>query len=101
MKIIWSDLAEKSYYDNLLYLNQNWPLAVVQDFILEVEKTLDLLQENPDIFKWWQSDKKYKVGHITQHISFFYNVDEEIIRIHLFWDNRQDPKKLKIYLSLT
>ncbi|MDT0645327.1 hypothetical protein RM545_01380 [Zunongwangia sp. F260] len=95
MKVIWSQLAEKSYNSNLLYLSENWPLAVVQDFILNVEKTMNLLSKNPNIFRWWDSKKKYKIGYVTPHISFFYSFDREKVMVHLFWDKRQDPEKLK------
>lgn len=43
VKIVWSNLAEKSYNLNLLYLSENWPLPVVQNFILDVEKTMNYL----------------------------------------------------------
>lgn len=95
MKITWSKLAEKSYNLNLLYLSENWPLPVVHQFILDVEKTLILVAENPEIFRWWDEEKNYKVGFITSHISFFYSFDRDNIMIHLFWDKRQDPEKLK------
>ncbi len=94
MIITWSSLAEKSYYRNLEYLNENWPLSVVQEFILKVGKVLNLISTNPEIFRWWNEEEKYKIGYITSHISFFYSFDQERILIHFFWDKRQDPNKL-------
>ena len=35
------------------------------------------------------------MGYVTSQISFFYSFDNEKIMIHLFWDKRQDPDKLK------
>lgn len=94
MIIVWSHLAEKSYYNNLQYLSENWPKTVVQDFILKVEKVMNLISTNPEIFRWWNDEEKYKIGYITSHISFFYSFDQERILVHLFWDKRQDPNKL-------
>ncbi|MGA9590941.1 MAG: type II toxin-antitoxin system RelE/ParE family toxin [Salegentibacter sp.] len=99
MKIIWSHLAEKSYNSNLLYLSENWPLTVVQDFILEVEKVMRLLADNPEVFRWWDYEKKYKIAYVTSQISFFYSFDKEKIMIHLFWDKRQEPEKLEELLK--
>jgi hypothetical protein len=72
---------------------------VGQNFILEVERTMLLVADNPEIFRWWDSEKRYKIGYITSHISFFYSFDHHNIMIHLFWDKRQDPKKLEILLN--
>ena len=99
MIIIWSQLAEKSYYSNLEYLNENWSRTVAQDFILKVEKVMDLISNNPDMFRWWDEKKEFKIGYITSHISFFYSFDQERIFIHLFWDKRRDPEKLRELLK--
>lgn len=96
--MIWSSLAEKSYNENLNYLKENWPMSVVHSFISNVEKTMILLADNPDIFRWWDSGKKYKIGYLTSNISFFYSFDSENVMIHLFWDKRRDPEKLKKFL---
>jgi len=52
VKVVWSHLAEETYFDNLEYLYENWSQTVVQDFIIEVEVTMSLLEDNPDIFRW-------------------------------------------------
>lgn len=98
MKIVWSHLAEVTYYDNLSYLNENWPLSVISSFITDVEKTMSLVKNNPEIFNWWDSNKKYRVGFINKHISFLYSFTDKEILIHLFWNNHRDPSHLKKFL---
>jgi hypothetical protein len=60
---------------------------VVQDFIIEVEETMNLLEDNPDIFRWWDSKKQFKVGYINKHISFFYSFSRQEIQVHFFGIN--------------
>ncbi len=98
MKVIWSPLAEETYYDNLSYLHENWPPSVISNFITEVEETMFLLKHNPGIFNWWDTDKKYKIGYINKHISFIYSFTNKEILIHLFWNNHRNPAHLEKFL---
>jgi len=98
VRVVWSPLAEETYYDNLSYLHENWSLSVISDFIREVEETMNLLQHSPEIFNWWDTDKNYKIGYINKHISFIYSFTDHEILIHLFWNNHRDPSNLKKFL---
>lgn len=98
MKVIWSQLAEETYYENLFYLNENWSLQVISNFINDVEKTIELIKINPEIFNWYNSDKKYRIGYINKHISFIYSYTAKEIFIHLFWNHHRDPSHLKKFL---
>jgi len=72
---------------------------VGQDFIIEVEETMNLLEDNPDIFRWRDSKKQFKVGYINKHISFFCNFNRQEIQGHFFWNNHKDPEQLKKYIE--
>ena len=98
MKVIWSQLAGETYYENLGYLNENWSLQVMSEFIGDVEKTMELIKINPEIFNWYNSDKKFKIGYINKHISFIYSYTAKEILIHLFWNNHRNPSHLKKFL---
>jgi toxin YoeB len=54
-------------------------------------KTKQIAQD-PFIYK----STDYKDVRVTSigNFSIYYNVTDEQIIIHAFWDNRQDPKKL-------
>ncbi len=60
MKVILTDLAKKSYDRNILYLEDNWKITVVQEFILEVERTFNIISENPFCFQNWKYDSSFK-----------------------------------------
>ena len=72
---------------------------MVRNFIIEVEETMNLLKDNPDLFRWWDSKKHFKVGYINKHISFFYSFNREEIQVHFFWNNYKDPEQLKKYIG--
>lgn len=99
MKIVWTSLAKKSYNENIIYLANYWIITVVQDFILEVERTMKIIQENPKCFEEWEFDNSFYKGHIRKNISFYYKVYPDEIVVYLFWNNHQSPKKLKKQLS--
>jgi len=99
VRVVSSQLAEETYFDNLEYLDENWSQTVAQDFIKEVEETMNLLEGNPNIFRWWDSKEQFKVGYINKHISFFYSLNKEEIQIHFFWNNHKDPEQLKKYMK--
>jgi len=61
VRVFWSHLAEETYFDNLGYLNENWSQTVVRDFMIEVEETMNLLEDNPDLFRWWDSKNTLKL----------------------------------------
>jgi len=63
VRVVWSHLAEETYIDNLEYLYENWSQTVVRDFIIEVEETMNLLEDNPDIIRWCYSKEQFKVDY--------------------------------------
>jgi plasmid stabilization system protein ParE len=95
MKIVWTAIAKKSYIDNIDYLIQIWNLKIAQDFILEVEKVMGLIALQPYTFESWEFDNQYKKGFIHKNISFYYKIKQDEIVVHLFWNNLQDPIKIK------
>lgn len=95
MKVTWTSLAKKSYYKNIEFLIEIWNLKIAQDFIIEVEKTMILLQSNPNSFEKWYLDSSFHKGYIHKNVSFYYKVYDTEIVVYLFWNNLQNTKKLK------
>lgn len=95
MEVIWTETAEKSYYKILEYLNNKWHSKVTNDFIDRVQNTMSIIQSNPKCFKVYSVNKKYRKGFIHENVSFYYRIYENEIVVHLFWNNYQNPQKLK------
>ena len=95
MEVIWTETAEKSYYKILEYLKENWNSKVANDFIDRVENTLDIISNNPNCIEEYSFNKKYRKGFIHENVSFYYRIYDNEIVVHLFWNNYQNPQKLK------
>lgn len=95
MRIFWTPLAERTYYDNLVYLEKNWPESVIENFIAEVEKILTLLEVDPEIFRLWEKEIKVRVAPINKHTSLFYHFDKNVVSILLFWNHKRNPDSLR------
>lgn len=97
MKIVWSNQARKDYFTVLDYLYENWGINEVKTFVKKTEDILKVIKKYPQTFI--ESSKKRNVckGFVTKHNSVFYKVNDNKKEIILltFWDNRQNPKKLK------
>lgn len=61
------------------------------DFLFEVEKTLNLVSKNPEIFKASSASKQIRIGFISKQTSFYYEVNNQNLVVSYFWDNRQEP----------
>lgn len=92
--IIWSPKAKDTYYQILEYLAANWTNKEINDFISRTEEVLTFIAANPS-----QYIRSAKAGiHksvLVKQVSLFYRVQPNAIELLLFWDNRQDPAKLK------
>jgi hypothetical protein len=81
----------------LTYLNKEWGENSVQDFISDVNDILMTISRNPKMFISARKKRDIRKGIITKHITLYYRIKQRKNEIELltFWDNRQDPKKLK------
>ena len=94
-QIIWTDDAIEDYHNNISYLLKDWSIKIAQNFIEETEEILDLIGKSPFIFP---STKYLSVRKtvLRKQISIFYKVEENNIYLIRFWNNYQEPKKLKL-----
>jgi len=80
----------------LSYLEKEWGVNSVQNFISDVNVILMTVSRNPIMFISTRKKRDIRKGKITKHISLYYRIKQRKNEIELltFWDNRQDPKKL-------
>ncbi len=97
MKITWSAQAKRDYYKILDYLHENWGINEVKSYIDKTEEVLKVIREQPQAFIESTKRKNVRKGFVTRHNSLFYKVKTQKKEIVLltFWDNRQNPDKLK------
>jgi len=99
MKIIWTFTAKKSFTKILDYLFENWTNKEIQKFSEETRHILDQIVQNPYMFEASNNKSKVRKGFINELITLFYRIHPRKKEIQLlrFWDNRQNPKKLKLH----
>jgi len=95
-KVKLSKRAEKKLGNLLEYLEITWSEKVKKDFIKKLDKSLDNIKKNPDIFSQTDTIKGLHKYIVTKQTTLFYKYDDNAIYIVTLFDNRQDPKKLII-----
>lgn len=98
MKISWTPTARRTYLNVLDHLEKTLTEKEIQNFINEVDDLLDQIKQNPGMFEESKKKKNVRKGYITKHNALYYRVmpRKKELQLLLFWDNRQDPKKLKL-----
>ena len=93
-KILISRRATVSLEEILDYTLSNFGNTVRNKLLDKIEKTIYTVSIHPLLF----SEIKPTIHRvlIINEISMFYQVKEKTIRILLFWNNRQNPKQLKL-----
>ena len=90
--IVWSTRASKELQEILDYfIKRNGSAVYSLKSLDEIEATLSILSKNEWIGKP-ATDKKLRVLFMKNY-SFIYEIEEEQIKLHSFWDNRQNPEK--------
>jgi hypothetical protein len=98
MEVIWSAKARITFFKVLDYLEKNWSQREIIQFYNRTEIVLRAIKINPGIFPASQKHKQVRKALIDKNNSFFYQVDVNNNKIYLltFFDNRQNPKVLKL-----
>ena len=101
VKITWSAVAKIQYYDTLIFWNEhNQSNEYSKRIRAKIKETFSKLSSYPKIGKERSEDKEVRQIIVLSHFSLCYRIYElkedltEIV-IVTFWDNRNDPNKLK------
>jgi plasmid stabilization system protein ParE len=91
LKIVFSADALEILLLIINHIKNNWGSRQSEKFLKKVYKILDLISENPYMFKASSFEENVRKGSISKQTSFFYEIHENEIFILFFWDNRQEP----------
>jgi plasmid stabilization system protein ParE len=95
-KILWTDFALKELKNTIEYLEENWTEKELQILTLNIEETLKLISQNPELFQVSEIKKDIRRAIILSHNTMYYRVKNNQIEIISFFSNRQNPKKKKL-----
>ncbi|KAB8155882.1 type II toxin-antitoxin system RelE/ParE family toxin [Kordia sp. TARA_039_SRF] len=90
-----SENAEEKLKNLLIYLIENWSKKVQLNFIKKLNSSINLIRSNPLMFPEIKKNAKIYKCVVTKQTTLFYKFDAKTIFIIAFFDNRQDPSKLK------
>lgn len=93
--ISWSELAKIDYWENIEYLDKEWTIKDVHNFIDKVDEIINLLSKQNLTFKPTNYKDTYQVPVVKQ-ITLFYRFENNNVELLRFWNNYKNPDNLKI-----
>ena len=98
-KVIYSPLAKNSFEQNIAYLEKEWTLKEIKNFINKTSEVVELLKMDPYVFPLSEFDTNIRKVVLIKQITLFFEIKKKEVHIHLFWNNYQDPEKIKSLLG--
>ena len=91
-EVRWTEEAEETFSNVILYLQAKWTDKEVSNFINASSKTIFYISENPLLFR---ASKKRNIREalVTKHNLLIYAIKPRHIDLISFWDTRKNPKK--------
>ncbi len=76
MNQIWTSKAEEQYSKIITDLITNWGSTIAQNFINDLDKALNLLEQNPNLFRISKSRRYLRRVKINKHNYLIYQIDQ-------------------------
>ena len=92
--ITWSENARIDYWQNIDYLQSEWSEREVERFLNKVDEILNQLERGDIIFQSTGKRFVYQIVVVKQ-ITLYYEHKDDKINLLRFWNNYQDPKRLR------
>ncbi len=94
--LIWSPKALKSYNAILDYIGEKFSDVEIQKFVRRTLSILEHITQNPSMFRLSEKGKNKHIVVISKQTTLYYRhrQHKKEVELLLFWDTRQDPKKL-------
>ncbi len=95
MNVIWSDRAKISYFEVIEFILKKWTVREVRKFDDKTKKIISLIEKSPEMFPT-SKKKNIRKCVLTKQTSLYYTITDEKVFLVTFWDNRRNPKTLKL-----
>lgn len=92
-KIFWTDHALIELKETFNYLENKWSEAEIKNLASKIDKTLELISSNPELFPLTEIKINIRRAVITKHNSLYYRPKNETIEVLSFFANRKNPDK--------
>jgi len=94
-KVVWSEEANKNLKKIIQYLEENWTEKEIKKFLKKLNKHISIIQLQPDSFPK-ANNFNVRRSVVSKQTTIYYSIRQDTLSIVSIFDNRQDPKKLKI-----
>lgn len=91
LEIIYSQAAKDTSRDIYAFIKEKFGDKAAKEFVLRINVTLRGIAQFPEMFKASELGENIRIGLITKQSSVLYEILEDAIFLHYFWDNRQEP----------
>ncbi|UPQ78217.1 type II toxin-antitoxin system RelE/ParE family toxin [Flavobacterium azooxidireducens] len=95
-RILWTDNALLELKKTVDYLEQNWTERELKKLATQLEKTLQLISQNPYLFQASDVKKNVRRAVVLSVNSIYYRILKNDVEIISFFSNRQSPDKRKL-----
>ncbi|WP_159472953.1 type II toxin-antitoxin system RelE/ParE family toxin [Dyadobacter sp. 3J3] len=88
----WTTEAEESFRLIIHYLEENRSEKQTQKFVRIVRNKIRKIADFPHMFEASASNSTIRKGVITKQCLLFYQVENDVVVLLYFWDNRRKPR---------
>lgn len=96
MRVIWTPEVTATFNQNITFLEENWYESVIANFISKTDGAILFISRSPASFPVVDKAKGVRKILVVKQITPYYKVVDKTIFLLTFWNNYQDPKKLKL-----
>ena len=100
MKVLWTQSAERTYFDEIDFISLKWNESEVDKFVLLVENFIQILESGILIGRPYNIEN-VRFSVISKQTSLVYRIypQKNQIDLLLFWNNKRDPKEFEKFLK--
>jgi len=95
-KIDWSDESLKNLDSIIDYLTVRWTDREIRNFYKMLEKRLSIISKSPLAFPASGIETNVRRSVLSEQTTIYYEIKTDGIVILSLFDNRKDPKSIKI-----
>jgi len=89
--VFYTPIAKETFILVYNFISEKFSIRVADQFLKKAEKTIELIAQQPLIYKSSSIDEKVRIANFTKNTSLFYQINGNTINLLFFFDNRQEP----------
>jgi len=88
--------SELTFWNNIAYLQDEWGAKVTNEFIEKVNNAIENISNTPHLYPIYSKENNIHKCIIVKKITLCYKSQSDRVDLIAFWNNYQNPNKLKI-----